>query len=55
MSMTMLDVTDIDGAAIGDEAVFLGSQGDETISILSLAKLANTTPHELLCNFGKHR
>lgn len=55
MSMTMLDVTDIDGAAIGDEAVFMGSQGDERISVLDLAERANTTPHELLCNFGKHR
>ncbi len=55
MSMTMLDVTDIDGAAIDDEAVFLGTQGDESIKILELAKRANTTPHELLCAFGKHR
>ncbi len=55
MSMTMLDVTDIDGTSIGDEAVFLGAQGDERIGILELAKRAKTTPHELLCNFGKHR
>ena len=32
MSMTMLDVTDIPEAAIGDEAVFMGSQGDERIA-----------------------
>lgn len=55
MSMTMLDVTDIPDAAIGDEAVFMGCQGNERISIAELAERANTTPHELLCAMGKHR
>jgi len=55
MSMTMLDVTDIDGASIDDEAVFMGAQGNEQISVLDIAERAKTTPHELLCNFGKHR
>ncbi len=55
MSMTMLDVTDIEGASIDDEAVFMGVQGGERISVLDLADRAKTTPHELLCNFGKHR
>ena len=55
MSMTMLDVTDIPEAAIGDEAVFMGCQGDERISIAELAERANTTPHEFLCAMGKHR
>ncbi|MBR4673217.1 MAG: alanine racemase [Victivallales bacterium] len=55
MSMTMLDVTDIPEAAIGDEAVFMGCQGDEQITIAELAERANTTPHEFLCAMGKHR
>ena len=55
MSMTMLDVTDIPEAAIGDEAVFMGAQGDERISIAELAERAQTTPHEFLCAMGKHR
>ena len=55
MSMTMLDVTDIPEAAIGDEAVFMGRQGDERITIAELADRANTTPHEFLCAMGKHR
>lgn len=55
MSMTMLDVTDIDDASIDDEAVFLGAQANERISVLAMAERAKTTPHELLCNFGKHR
>ncbi len=55
MSMTMLDVTDIPEAAIGDEAVFIGCQGNERITIAELAERANTTPHEFLCAMGKHR
>ena len=55
MSMTMLDVTDIPDTAIGDEAVFMGHQGNEWISIAELAERANTTPHEFLCAMGKHR
>ncbi len=55
MSMTMLDVTDIPETTIGDEAVFMGSQGDERISIAELAERANTTSHEFLCAMGKHR
>ncbi len=55
MSMTMLDVTDIPEAAIGDEAVFMGCQGNERITIAELAERANTTPHEFLCAMGKHR
>ena len=55
MSMTMLDVTDIPEAAIGDEAIFMGCQGNERISIAELAERAATTPHEFLCAMGKHR
>lgn len=55
MSMIMLDLTDVPGAAIGDEAVFLGRQGTEEITIDELASLAGTVPHELLCAFGKNR
>lgn len=55
MSMTMLDLTDIGGAAVGDEAVFLGRQGNAEITIAELAELAGTVPHELLCAIGKNR
>jgi len=56
MSMTMLDVTDISGVAMGDEAVFLGRQGNEEITIQQLTQRSGVcVEHELLCNFGKHR
>ncbi|HOG51959.1 MAG TPA: alanine racemase [Lentisphaeria bacterium] len=52
MSMIMLDVTDIPGAALDDEAVFLGRQGDQEITVHALAARAGTTPHEILCAIG---
>ena len=45
MDMTMVDVTDIPGAAEGDEAVLLGAQGKERISIEEVAALLGTIPN----------
>ncbi len=53
MSMIMLDVTDIpETVSTGDEAVFLGRQGEQEITIWELAGLVPTTPHVPLCLFG---
>ena len=49
MDQTMADVTDIPGAAIGDEVVLLGSQGDESVTAWDLADLTGTIPWEVLC------
>ncbi len=48
MDMTMLDVTDLP-AAVGDEAVLIGSQEGEQIGADELASLAGTIPYEILC------
>lgn len=53
MSMTMLDVTDIEGANLDDEAVFLGKQGDQEINAHELADRAGTVTQEILCAIGK--
>jgi len=52
MDQTMVDVSDIAGAAVGDEAVLLGSQGSRSISAWDLADLAGTIPWEVLCAIG---
>jgi alanine racemase len=52
MDLTIADVTDIPGVAIGDEAVLIGSQGAENISAYDLADLAGTIPYEILCNIN---
>jgi len=49
MDQTVLDVTDIPAVEIGDEAVIIGSQGEDSITAYELADLAGTIPYEVLC------
>jgi alanine racemase len=49
MDQTMIDVTRIPGAAIGDEVVLVGRQGAESIDAWELADLTDTIPWEVLC------
>ena len=48
MNMTMIDVSDVPGAAEGDEVVLLGSQGDESVTAEDLARLAGTINYEIV-------
>jgi alanine racemase len=50
MDQTILDVTDIPGVEIGDEAVIIGQQDGSSITAFELADLAGTIPYEVLCN-----
>ena len=52
MDQTMVDVSVIEDAAIGDEVVLIGSQGDLTISAAQVATLTGTIPWEVLCDIG---
>lgn len=52
MDQTILDVTDVLGVEIGDEAVVIGRQGDEVITASDLAELEGTIPYEVLCNIA---
>jgi alanine racemase len=49
MDQTMVDVTAIPNAAIGDEVVLLGTQGQHAVSAWDMADLAATIPWEVLC------
>lgn len=53
MDMMMIDVTDIEGAAINDEVVLIGRQGDNTITADDIARLTDTISYEVLCSIGK--
>ena len=53
MDLTMVDVTEIPDAAIGDEAVLFGEQGGASITIEEVAERAETVPYEILCSMGK--
>ena len=54
MNLTMVDVTDIEGVEIGDEAVLMGNQGDETITADDIAALTDTISYEILCMLGNN-
>jgi alanine racemase len=57
MDMTMIDVTDIDGARLGDECVALGPQkgplGEDVISANEIAAHLGTIPWEVLTNVSR--
>ncbi|MBI4523458.1 MAG: alanine racemase [Deltaproteobacteria bacterium] len=52
MDLTMVDLTEIPGAGLGDEAVLLGRQGGETISADEMAGWADTISYEILTSIG---
>ena len=56
MDQTILDVTDIPDAAIGDEVAILGEQkgeqSTERITAYDHADLCGTIPYEILCNIA---
>ncbi len=53
MDMTMVDVTHIKGAAVGDEVVLMGRQGDGEISTEEMAERLSTINYEITCLVGK--
>lgn len=53
MDMVMVDVTDIPGVEVGDEAVIYGRQGEEAISVEEVAEGLGTISYELLSMISK--
>ena len=57
MDMTMIDVTDVDGACMGDEVVVLGSQkgplGQDAINAEEIAAHLETIPWEVLTSVSR--
>lgn len=53
MDMILIDVTDVPGAALDDEAVIFGKQGDEIITADEIAERTATVSYETLCTVGK--
>jgi alanine racemase len=52
MDLTMVDLTDAP-AAVGDEVVIFGHQGDATLSIDEVAAWSETLAYEVMCTIGK--
>jgi alanine racemase len=53
MDLMMIDISHVDGAAVGDEAVLLGRQGDQEIPATELADRAQTISWEITTRIGQ--
>ncbi|MFZ7113453.1 MAG: alanine racemase [Desulfatiglandales bacterium] len=53
MNMLMCDVTAIENIGPGETVVFLGTQGEETITGEEMAGWAETISYEVFCNIGR--
>jgi len=53
MDQTVVDVTDAPEIAAGDEAVLIGRQGGQEITITEFSRWADTIPWETLCSITK--
>jgi alanine racemase len=53
MDQTIVDVTDVPAVAVGDEAVLVGRQGGQEISLSEFSRNADTIPWETLTSVTK--
>ena len=53
MDQFLIDVTDVPGAAAGDETVLIGEQGGETISAADVAATIDTISYEVLTGLNR--
>jgi alanine racemase len=52
MDLTLIDVTDVPGAALDDEVVLLGGDGPLTISAEDIAEIIDTISYEVSCGIS---
>jgi alanine racemase len=53
MDLTLVDVTGIPGVSVGDEVILLGTCDGLSVDALEHARLASSSPYEILCNISK--
>ncbi len=53
MDLTMVNVTNIPGVALGDEAVLFGRQGKAELPVAELAAKTGSIPYEVICGIGR--
>lgn len=53
MDLSLLDVTDIPGVAVGDEVILIGKSAHCSITALEIAQEIGSVPYEVLCSIGK--
>ncbi|MDR3048751.1 MAG: alanine racemase [Elusimicrobiota bacterium] len=52
MNMTMIDISALKNAAVGDEVVLLGRQGKQEVSAKEIADICKTISYEIFCNIS---
>jgi alanine racemase len=53
MDLTMVDLTEVPEAMLGDEVVLFGSQGDAQLPLEEVARQSETLAYEIMCTIGK--
>jgi alanine racemase len=53
MDLTLVDITDIPRAEVGDDVVLIGSSDSLKVDAVELADLCGTVPYEILCGISK--
>ena len=53
MDLTLLDLTDLPAAEVGDEVVLFGEQAGATLPVEEVARWSETIPYEVMCTLGK--
>jgi alanine racemase len=52
MDLTIIDVTDVAGAEVGDEVLLIGRQGNNSITAEELAEKIETISYEVTCGIS---
>lgn len=52
MDLTLIDVTDVEGAKLGDEVILIGEDGDNSMSAEKMAAMTGTISYELTCGLS---
>jgi len=52
MDLSLIDVTDVEGAALNDEVVIIGSQGTNRITVEAMAASLGTISFEVTCRIS---
>ncbi len=55
MDQTIIEITDVPDAAVGDEVEIISADPAATNSVANLARLADTIPYEILARLGSNR
>jgi len=52
MDLTLIDVTNVPGVQTEDEVIFMGAEGDLSVSAEEIARTAGTLSYEVTCGIG---